>query len=323
MTVSVLTIARGRDAHLANLVLGLSRQEAPPLELVVGVMDERRYEGLPDAPFPIRQIHIPGEPPRLAAARNAAAAAAIGDDLVFLDVDCIPAPSLTRDYATALAWIDGLLMGEVRYLPAGANAPGWSFADFAEVAEKHCDRQGPPASAELEACHDYRCFWSLNFAMRRATFARLGGFDESYVGYGGEDTDFGRVVATAQVPILWRRGALAFHQHHVHYMPPVHHIRTVLANAQNFRRKWGEFTMGHWIHCFELMGLVWREGTTYRIVREPVEADFALCRQHGTQPYASSAWVAQKLKADGAARLIEAAEAMRQEPRPIPAIAAE
>ena len=301
MTISVLTIAQGRAAHLANVILGLARQVELPLEFIIAVMDDTPYDGLPDAPFPIRQILVPGTPARLAAARNAAAAAARGACLVFLDVDCIPAPGLTLDYAGALAWLDGLVMGEVRYLPAGAAAPGWGYAAFEAVAEKHCDRQGPPQDAELALCTDYRCFWSLNFAMRAATFRRLGGFDERYVGYGGEDTDFGRVVQSAGVPLLWRRGAVVFHQHHAHHMPPVHHLRSVLANAQTFRCKWGEFTMGHWIHCFELMGLVVREGTEYRIIREPGEADFALTRQHGGQPYASSAWVTAKLRARVAA----------------------
>ena len=301
MSVSVLTIAQGREAHLANVVRGLGQQLAPPLELIIGVMGDAPYQGLPEAHFPIRQVMVPGQPARLAAARNAAAGMALGEHLVFLDVDCIPAPELTTDYAAALRWMDGLVMGEVRYLPAGAAAPGWDYDQFDAIAEKHCDRQGPPADAEVALCRDYRCFWSLNFAMRAATFAKLGGFDEQYVGYGGEDTDFGRVVQTAGVPMLWRRGAVAFHQHHDHHMPPVHHLRTVLANAQTFRRKWGEFTMGHWIHCFELMGLVERVGTTYRILREPNEADFAISRQHGGQPYASSAWVAAKLKARVAA----------------------
>lgn len=303
MTVSVLTIARGRAEHLANVIRGLTRQAVPPLELVIAVMDNAPYTGLPEAPFPIRQALVPGNPVRLSAARNAAAAMAAGDDLVFLDVDCIPEPDLVGDYAAALRWVDGLVMGEVRYLPAGANAPGWTYDAFEAVAEKHCDRQGPPTGAELAVCTDYRCFWSLNFAMRAATFDRLGGFDESYVGYGGEDTDFGRVVQTAGVPILWRRGAIVFHQHHTHFMPPVHHLRTVLANAQTFRRKWGEFTMGHWIHCFEMMGLVQRVGTEYRILREPGEADFAISRQQSDQPYASSAWVAAKLRASAAAQI--------------------
>ena len=303
MTVSVLTIAQGRAEHLANVILGLTRQEVQPLELIIAVMGEAPYGGLPETPFAIRQTLVPGKPARLAAARNAAAAIASGDDLVFLDVDCIPAPALVGDYAAALSWIDGLVMGEVRYLPAGANAPGWDYGGFDAVAEKHCDRQGPPVAAELAVCTDYRCFWSLNFAMRATTFRRLAGLDEAYVGYGGEDTDFGRVVQTEGVPILWRRGAVTFHQHHTHHMPPVHHLRSVLANAQTFRRKWGEFTMGHWINCFELMGLVRREGTRYRILREPDEADFAISRQDDGQPYASSAWVVAKLRARGAQKV--------------------
>ncbi|WP_409241961.1 glycosyltransferase family 2 protein, partial [Caballeronia sp. INML3] len=33
-------------------------------------------------------------------------------------------------------------------------------------------------------------FWSLNFACHLNTFEQIGGFDDAYTGYGGEDTDF-------------------------------------------------------------------------------------------------------------------------------------
>ena len=33
-------------------------------------------------------------------------------------------------------------------------------------------------------------FWSLAFAMRRVHFESVGGFNESFIGYGAEDTDF-------------------------------------------------------------------------------------------------------------------------------------
>ena len=128
-SASVLTIAHGRDAHLANLVRGLSLQDVPPAELVIGVMQEHPYENLPDVGFPVRQIPVPtgddGLP--LAAARNLVAREASGDLLLFLDVDCIPAPGYVADYVrhlTRLGSEAGLLMGEVRYLPDGAAAEG-------------------------------------------------------------------------------------------------------------------------------------------------------------------------------------------------------
>lgn len=297
--VSVLTLASGRDTHLANLVRGLTQQTILPAELIVAVMQDELYT-LPAAPFPIRQMSVGADTLQLAQARNAAASAAVGEVLVFLDMDCIPDPALVADYATHSAELDGLLMGEVLYLPGGATTAEWSFDRFAQVGVKHSDRRGPPPTG-TEICADYRCFWSLNFAMRRDTFLKIGGFDESYWGYGGEDTDFGKTISTAGVPIAWMKGGLAYHQYHPHHMPPVHHLESVVRNAQLFEDKWGYRTMGHWLHAFGLMGLIdHTAGQPIRILRKPDAADLALTGQQSDQPYANSATVIRALEARSA-----------------------
>ncbi len=298
-SVSVITLAKGRPDHLANVVRGLSRQTLMPCELLVAVMQDEPY-ALPDAPFPIRQIPVLADALPLAKARNVAAGEAVGDTLVFLDMDCIPTPTLVADYAHFAGTFDGLLMGEVMYLPGGATEGDWSCQGFAAVAEKHSDRRGPPAEG-LEICEDYRCFWSLNFAMRRDTFRRVGGFDERYVGYGGEDTDFGKTLDQAGVPIAWIRGGLAYHQYHPHHMPPVHHLDSVVRNAQLFEAKWGYRTMGHWLHAFRLMGLIDdTPGRPIRILRAADDGDRALTGQQSHQPYANTARVLRQLEAAAA-----------------------
>jgi GT2 family glycosyltransferase len=299
-TVSVVTLAKGRPAHLRNVLLGLERQSQAPAEFIVAVMQDAPYD-LPEVGLPVRQILVPGTELPLAAARNRGVAAATGDVVVFLDVDCIPAPDLVADYARGLAELDGLLMGEVLHLPERATAGDWTCEAFAAVAERHSDRRGPPA-AGLEICHDYRCFWSLNFAIRRATFLATGGFDERYTGYGGEDTDFGKVLDQAGIPIAWMKGGLAYHQYHPHHMPPVHHLDSVVRNAELFEAKWGYRTMGHWLYAFKVMGLI--DDTPdrpIRILRRPEADDFALTGQQSHQPYSNSASVIRFLEAQAAA----------------------
>lgn len=294
--VSVITLARGRPDHLTNLVHGLNRQATMPCELIVGVMQDEPY-ALPETRFPVRQVHVPGVDLPLAAARNLAGAMAVGDVLIFLDTDCIPTPDLVADYAGHAAAFDGLMMGEVLYLPSMATRGNWSFEGFASMAEKHSDRRGPPAEG-IELCEDYRCFWSLNFAMRAETFLRSGGFDERYAGYGGEDTDFGKTLHRAGIAIAWVKGALAYHQYHPHHMPPVHHVESVVRNAELFEAKWGYRTMGHWLHAFRLMGLVDdTPGRPIRILRAPDEEDLALTGQQSHQPYANTASVLRLLEA--------------------------
>ena len=316
-TTSVLTLAKGRAEHLANVVRGLNAQTVRPLELVVGVMQDRDYD-LPDADFPVRQVRVAGDHDLpLAAARNRVAREARGEVLAFVDVDCIPAPTLVADYARQARPGQGCLMGEVMYLPGGANAPGWTYRGFDGVAEKHSDRAGPPEDA-LGRCDDYRCFWSLNFALHREDFARSGGFDERYRGYGGEDTDFGKTLDHRGIPIWWVRGAKVYHQYHPHAMPPVHHMDSVIENAERFRDKWGYRTMEHWLYAFELMGLIEKRGhwptEDVVVLRRPNAADEALCGQQSHMPYANTTRVIRLLQERAAHRKLsdqEAVSAMR------------
>jgi GT2 family glycosyltransferase len=295
--VSVLTIASGRAAHLANVIRGLGVQDRAPAELVIAVMQDEFYEGLPDAGFPVRQVMVPhdGRLP-LAAARNAAARAAEAEVLAFVDVDCIPGPGFVADYARAVAKHGGLHMGEVGYLPEGATAKGIDFHAFEAVADRHPDRQAPPKGG-IGPCTDYRCFWSLTFALSSADFSRLGGFDERYVGYGGEDTDFGRKIEEARLPLHWIAGAKVYHQYHPHFMPPIHHVETVVRNAELFRQKWGHRTMGHWLYAFEKMGLIDVTPERIEILRDPSEEDMALCRQQSDMPFATTRRVLDLLDA--------------------------
>ena len=296
MNVSVCTLAHGRQAHLTNLIFGLNRSRRPPRELVIGVMQERRYD-VPATSFPIHQIMLAGNDICLAEARNRAAEMAQGELLVFLDVDCIPSVGLIDDYSNAAALHDGVFMGEVGYLPQGATDTGIDYDRFENEAVLHSERAGPPIE-QVGACGDYRCFWSLNFALRKDTFDALGGFDPQYVGYGGEDTDFGRKIAEEEVPLWWTRGAKAYHQYHPHHMPPVHHIDSVIRNSSLFARKWGEPTMQHWLRAFRLMGLIARdEQGEWVKLRDPDADDLALTRQQEDHPFASSAVVLAQLEA--------------------------
>ena len=331
-TTSVLTIARGRAEHLGNVVRGLSLQTLPPKEMVVGVMQDALYD-LPEAGFPIRQVRVPDTLALpLAAARNAAARAAEGEVLAFVDVDCIPASTFVADYQSRAAGGTGLYMGEVMYLPGGAAAPDWRYEAFDRVAERHSDRRGPPAGG-LERCEDYRCFWSLNFALHRDDFAASGGFDERFAGYGGEDTDFAKTLAARSIPIWWMAGAKAYHQYHPHAMPPIHHMDSVIENAERFREKWGYRTMEHWLYAFELMGLIAKSGRwpdeAVHVLRRPNALDEALCRQDSHMPYANTTRVIRRLQERAVGRRLtdaEAVPAMRAAQRTflgLPSVAAE
>ncbi len=283
-SVSVVTLARGRAEQLKNLMLGLARQSLPPDEFVIACMQDAPYADLPPLPFPVRQVQVAGEPLPLARARNTLARQAMGGLLIYLDVDCIPAPELVADYRWAAGQSDALLMGEVYYLTEGANAPGWTFAQLAQNGVEHSWRYYMGRRA-VEPCADYTRFWSLNFALSKAQFARSGGFDERFVGYGAEDTDFSKMLEQKGIPLAFVGGAKCYHQYHAHHMPPTHHFDSVLRNAQLFERKWGYRTMEQWLYAFYRMGLIEDSPQGIVVLRRPEEQDFALSYQSPDMPF--------------------------------------
>jgi GT2 family glycosyltransferase len=264
LTVSVLVPVRDRGEHLANLVAGLNRAAgAPEFELLVAWMggaDPRqvlkRARG-----FEANAVQIDGEELPLARARNRLAGAARGELLVFLDVDCVPSRGLLATYAQALEDHDALAAGETRYLPKGFVPRGADEAVLRRAARPHPARAGLfPAAGEtrLDTRHDL--FWSLNFAVRRGTFERIGGFDEGYRGYGIEDTDFAMRAARAAVPPAWVGGALAFHQHHEPTRLRPEGAPALVANARRYRERWGEWPAKGWLGELAAAGLVdWDE----------------------------------------------------------------
>lgn len=251
--LSVLTLAKGRAGHLANLIEGLRRGERAPDELIVINMGSERTE-LPSAYFPIRMERIAGEALPLAAARNRAAALARYDRLLFLDVDCIPAAGLVAAMSIALTSQDALICPEVLYLGPDDARGAWREDDLIRCGSPHPARPFPKHGFAVQS--NAGLFWSLAFGIRRDRFAILGGFDETFIGYGAEDTDFGFRAAAADLPLLMMAGPGAFHQHHEVSDPPFEHLDDIVRNAETFYAKWRVWPMQGWLDDFEALGLI-------------------------------------------------------------------
>jgi N-acetylglucosaminyl-diphospho-decaprenol L-rhamnosyltransferase len=267
VSVSVLTIVRGRSSHLANLIAGLNRQTRLPDELVIAWMQDAPSP-LPETRFPVRSVLVPGDPMPLAAARNAAAEAARGEQLILLDVDCIPAAGLVERYATT-ADAAGVRLGDVLYLPPGG---------VEQVDDVVLDRMGVrhPAKPELavdeiRATPSHGELWGLSFALSAADWHRAGGMDERYIGYGGEETDFAARLERAGVTMAWVGGARAYHQHHPIHIPPLQHFDAILRNARLFRATWGRWCMDYWLGQFAERGLIAIDDRTLTVLRAPTQ----------------------------------------------------
>ncbi|GGE22839.1 glycosyl transferase family A [Aureimonas endophytica] len=281
MRTSVLTLVRGRRAHLAHLMLSLAGQSRAPDELVIAWMQDAPFADLPEPGCPVRHVMVPGEPMPLAAARNRAAEAAAGELLVFLDVDCLASPGTVAAYEAGATAREGLFLGEVLYLPEGAvgEAPDVSGLDFPaldRLGQRHPAK--PPVPAEgLREEADAGELWGLSFALPKARYQAVGGMDEAFVGYGGEETDFAARLAASSLPFFWTAGARCYHQHHRISVPPLQHFDHILRNAALFRARHGRWCMDYWLGQFHDRGLIdWRPADeTLRLVRRPTPEEIA------------------------------------------------
>jgi GT2 family glycosyltransferase len=267
MSISILTIVKNRSGHLAELVEGLRRSDVLPDELIIADMGSDPAVTVPDAAFPIRIVHVAGEELPLAAARNAAACAAIGDHLLFLDVDCIPMRGLVSEMIRQLHRNDALICAEVFYLGPTDARGSWSEENLRLSATPHPARTFPARGVREET--NAGLFWSLVFGIRRARFNDLGGFDEGYTGYGAEDTDFSFRARQAGIPLLFMGGPGAFHQYHDVFDPPLQHVEDIVRNAQRFHDRWKIWAMEGWLRAFSDLGVVeWSEHGVW-LLRRP------------------------------------------------------
>ncbi|TWT93611.1 glycosyltransferase family 2 protein [Neorhodopirellula pilleata] len=256
MKISALTIVRGRQKHLENQWRGWLRSDIKPHRwIIVGMNQEVVVPGHdPSVEILTDQVIARGESLPLASARNVAANLCETDAMVFLDVDCIPSPSMLTHFAQAIHNENRLWMGSPRYLPRGATDGDWTFEGLDQSGIRH-PIQPSLTRGELRSSDEYEKFWSLCFGVSKETYQRIGGFDESFAGYGAEDTDFAFATRQADVPFGFV-GAVAYHQHHAVCKPPLNHFDAIVRNAVQFRRRWNAWPMQGWLDAFANLGMI-------------------------------------------------------------------
>ena len=263
--ITLLTIVHNRERALFNQLDAVGLSSVLPKEVIVVRMNEEILP-LPPHPYPIRQISLHTKDGlNLAAARNYALQYSHSEKNVFLDVDCIPAPTLIEEYLNALEGEDRLVSGRVRYLSSDETAS----LDLSKNLFKHSEAD-PIRPENKDYTHE--TYWTLNFGCTKRTFYHIGGFDETYTGYGAEDTDFAFEARKQGIDVL-TIDATVFHQYHPSYSPPLNHLEDILKNANVFYKKWGEWPMEGWLKAFEQRGYIHcsKSGTT--LLRRPTNEE--------------------------------------------------
>ncbi|WP_084768289.1 glycosyltransferase [Corynebacterium ureicelerivorans] len=287
----------GAARRAAEVIAGVAEHPGQPAICVVTLADANRRDhlthqvnlmpmgvdhvtvALADADVLTKAVpksHVVAGPANLAAARNLGARTAIergAEVLVFLDADCLASDALVPRYVSALKQHpDAVVAGPVTYLSEGEMR--------VTDPDPHPARPNP-APGKLVDAENYALFWSLSFALTAGTWGRIerefGGFDSAYEGYGGEDTDFARELERHHIPLVWVGGAHAFHQWHPVSSPPWEHIEDIVANANRFHAKWGQFPMEGWLEAFEAEGGVVKQDAPERYILR----DYELHRPRG------------------------------------------
>lgn len=245
---SVVTIVKGRRKQLANLLESIMLSVLLPFDVQVVCMDDLEElpitDGLTVNFHRIKETH---ELP-LAAARNVGIHATKTTNIIFIDVDCIVSPTLFSNLLEDLS-AENIVTAYPLYLPMLPDSG--NYTDLKRQAVAHPSREAIPSGEPIEHLQ----FWSLIFAIQKTTFEKIGGFDESFTGYGAEDTDFAMMFHQAHIDLIFVRDYI-LHQYHEKYDPPLNYFESIIENAFRYQQKWKVLPMQRWLKAFEKMGLI-------------------------------------------------------------------
>ncbi len=226
LPVSVVVPCFEAPGALALTLAGLQRQDYPRALVEVVVVDDGSRPPLrvpASAAPPVRIVRQERRGFGLARARNAGARAASHDILVFLDGDVIAEAGLLAAHACwhhavsdaltlgfcACVSVEGVDAQAVRDRPASLAELFAGRPRDGPWLERHMAR-----TADLTSGHDdaFRAVTGHNLGISRAFFEEVGGFDESFSRYGGEDTEFGYRVQMRGGLLVPARDAFGWHQ---------------------------------------------------------------------------------------------------------------
>ena len=202
MRTSLVVTTYNRKDALALVLESALRQRRRPDELVVADDGSRPDTGelvaafAARSPFPVRHSWQEDLGFRAAASRNRAFAAAAGEYLVMVDGDIVLHPSFLEDHLRAARpgrFVQGSRVMLSEKATARALASGRvPLGALARGIRNRLNAVHSPALSRLASHRNDDVFRvrSANLACWRGDVLRVNGFDEDFVGWGREDSDF-------------------------------------------------------------------------------------------------------------------------------------
>jgi len=207
--VSCIVPVFNGERYLGEALDSILRQRYEPLEIIVaddGSTDETRRlveRRARTAPIPLKHVWQEDRGFRAGAIRNRALAATAGEYVIFIDGDCVPPPAFVRTHGE-LAEPGYFLSGNCILLSRrftsevlGGRLPvhAWRAVEwFLAWLKRDVNRvmpllRLPDGAFRKRSPRQWEGVKTCNLSAWRADLLRVNGFDESYSGWGLEDSD--------------------------------------------------------------------------------------------------------------------------------------
>lgn len=211
MPISVVIPTYNRAPIAARTIASVLTSTAFAAILEVIVVDDRSNDGSleelsrqgADEKVTVVSSTVKGR----AGARNTGLRLARGEIVLFLDDDVRVDPGLVGAHLSAHASHDGPVAVQGRLMPdTELPTTVWGEYEDRRFVKIHQLASKMPQDAP------YNCFLTGNVSVSRVALEQVGGFDESFTGYGFEDYDLGRRLRRRGVPLLYAQEAVAYHR---------------------------------------------------------------------------------------------------------------
>ncbi len=201
MKISLLIATYERPDALRQVLLSVVRQTVPPDEVIIGddgsgprtadVIAEFTRNGLP-----VTHAWLPHDGFRLARMRNHSVAHSTGDYLIITDDDVVLHPRFVEDHRWAARpgyFVQGTraLLKEMATDDFTESGKAWPSLFAHDIGNrKNLFRSRLLSSLFSRTATGLRGIRTANFALWREDFIRVNGFNEEFVGWGREDSEF-------------------------------------------------------------------------------------------------------------------------------------
>jgi glycosyltransferase involved in cell wall biosynthesis len=227
MVISVIVTTYNRPDALHAVLDGLAAQQERGFEVVVaddGSRDDTRAlveAARATAPVPIQHVWQEDCGFRAGAARNRASERASGEYLLFLDGDCVPRPDYIAQHCKLAerGWMvagNRVLLSESftrKVLEQRLPLHAWTMTEWRAAKQRgDINRTLPLTSLPLGpvrklAARRWQRVRTCNLGVWTTDFRRVGGFDETFEGWGFEDSDL--AVRLLNAGVRRKEGAFA------------------------------------------------------------------------------------------------------------------